>query len=280
MKIAILSDIHGNYPALCAVLDHLEHWRPDFVIVAGDIVNRGPRSRECWQLVQERRAREGWHLLLGNHEEYVLEQAKDEAPLEGPRAEIMRVSRWTLEQLGAESAQALRALPFSLELAMNGHVRWPLRATHGSMLGTRDGIYPFSTPMEICAKAGAPLPAVFCVGHTHQPLVRDLDVVLVVNAGSVGLPFDGDPRASYAQVTWQRDGWHGAIVRLDYNRAQAERDFYETGFLENAGPLARLILRELQLARGQIYSWAQQYEQAVLSGELSLERSVERFLAQ
>lgn len=279
MKIAILSDIHGNYPALCAVLNHLEHWRPDFVLVLGDIVNRGPRSRECWQLIREQRDREGWRVLLGNHEEYVLEQASPSAPLEGPKAEIMRVSRWTMEQLGAEAVQALRVLPFSLELALNGHVRWPVRAAHGSMLGTREGIYPFSTAAEMRAKAGTPLPAVFCVGHTHQPLVREVGEMLVVNAGAVGLPFDGDPRASYAQLTWYHDRWHGAIVRLEYDRAQAERDFYETGFLEGAGPLARLILRELQLARGQIYSWAQQYERAVLAGELSLAQSVERFLA-
>ena len=51
---------------------------------------------------------------------------------------------------------------------------------------------------------------------------------LVVNAGAVGLPFDGDTRASYAQLTWQCGAWHADVIRLDYDRRQAGRDFYET----------------------------------------------------
>ena len=53
MKIAALADIHGNYQALITVLEHVESWKPDLVIVLGDIINRGPRSRDCLHLIQE-----------------------------------------------------------------------------------------------------------------------------------------------------------------------------------------------------------------------------------
>ncbi len=275
MKIAVLSDVHGNYPALLTVAEHVEAWQPDIVILAGDIVNRGPRSAECLAFVLAKQKEANWQLVGGNHEEYVIAQSKPERPDEGPQAEIQRASRWTYERIQHE-VHILAALPFSRELTGPGGDT--LRVTHGSILGTRDGIYPHTEDAEMPSKIGLPMPAVFCVGHTHQPLVRTLNGTLVVNAGSVGLPFDGDWRASYAQVFWQAGQWQARIVRLPYDRDQAERDFGDSGFLEQGGPLARLMLRELQLARGLIYSWAQMYEQPVLRGELGLVQSVEQFL--
>lgn len=275
MKLAVLSDIHGNYPALLNVIEHVETWRPDMVVVAGDTVNRGPRSVDCLNLILARAREAGWLTIIGNHEEYVIAQSKPDCPAHGPKADIQRASRWTYEQLNRDIS-ALEAMPFARDLS--GPDDSDVRITHGSMLGTRDGVYPRTTDDELAPKLGQPLPAVFCVGHTHQPLTRTLDGALVINAGSVGLPFDGDWRSSYAQVTWQDGRWHARIVRLEYDRQQAERDFYETGFLDEGGPLARVMLRELQIASGLIYSWAKEFEQPVLDGEITIEQSVERFL--
>ncbi len=275
MKIAILSDIHGNYPALLNVVEHVEAWSPDLVVVAGDTVNRGPRSADCLDLLLTREREAGWLMVIGNHEEYVIRQSKPDAPKSGPMADIQRASRWTYEQLNRDIA-ALEAMAFVRDL--QGPDGGDVRVTHASMLGTRDGVYPGMADEELIPRLGRPLPAVFCVGHTHQPLTRALNGVLVVNAGSVGLPFDGDWRSSYAQVTWQEGRWHARIVRLAYDRRRAEQDFYDTGFLDEGGPLARVILRELQIASGLIYSWAKEFEQPVLAGELTIEQSVERFL--
>lgn len=276
MKIAILSDIHGNYPALTATIAHLDRWRPDLVVVAGDIVNRGPRSAECLSLIQEMQSRCGWRTVIGNHEEYVINQSAPDCPTTGPLGEIQRPSRWTFERLNRD-VSVLRAMPYVIELP--GPNSGDVRITHASMLGTRDGVYKTTPDHELIAKVGQPRPALFCVGHTHQPLVREVDGVQVVNAGAVGLPFDGDWRASYAQTTWQAGGWRARIARLEYDRRRAEQDFYDTGFLEEGGALAQLILRELQLSIGLIYSWAKEFEKSVLDGELTLEQSVALFLA-
>ncbi|MCS7056946.1 MAG: metallophosphoesterase [Thermoflexales bacterium] len=277
MKLAILSDIHGNYPALLNVIAHVEAWQPDIVAVAGDTVNRGPRSADCLNLMLTKVRELGWLTIIGNHEEYVIAQAKPDCPTRGPQAEIQRASRWTYERLN-RNVSALEAMPFARDL--RGPDGGDVRIAHGSMLGTRDGVYPQTTDDELALKLGRPLPKVFCVGHTHQPLTRALDGVLIVNAGSVGLPFDGDWRSSYAQVTYCKGEWRAHIVRLEYDRQQAERDFYETGFLDEGGPLARVMLRELQIARGLIYSWAKEFEQPVLDGQIGMEQSVERFLRQ
>ena len=73
MKLAVLSDIHGNWPALEAAAADIDAWQPDLVVVNGDVVNDGPRSLECWNYVAGRRNRDGWVVLRGNHEEYVAE---------------------------------------------------------------------------------------------------------------------------------------------------------------------------------------------------------------
>jgi hypothetical protein len=148
------------------------------------------------------------------------------------------------------------------------------------MRGTRDGIYPHSSDAELRERAGQPWPGLFCAGHTHLPVVRRVDGALVVNGGSAGLPFDGDTRASYAQLTWRGGAWSAEIVRLRYDLEQADRDYVETGFLEAGGPLARLMRIELRTGRSQLYQWAQRFEPLVMSGAMTMEEAVADFLAE
>lgn len=276
MKVAILADIHANLPALLAVAEHVDAWQPDLVIVAGDVVNRGPRPAECWHFVTERAETQGWLTVRGNHEDYVLAHAVPGSPRSGPLFEIFRSSFWTYEALNG-AMPALAAMPFQQSfLAPDGG---EARVVHASMRGTRDGIFPDTPDEELHKQIGRPVVPLFCVGHTHWPLVRRLGRTLVVNVGAVGMPFDRDPRASYGQLTWlPRAGeWQARIVRVPYDRAQTERDFRDTGFLPEGGPLVELMLSELQRAQSQLYSWSIAYEKPVLAGELTLADSVRRF---
>jgi len=277
MKIALLADVHGNLRALDAVAEDVAHWRADHVLMLGDVVNRGPRPRECLEFVLQRARKDGWRCVIGNHEEYVLREYRQPDRVR-PLREMFRASRWTGEQLGDAGVAAIEQWPFSavLQFAEGGEVR----AAHASMLHTRDGIFRETEPDEIRRKVGSPLPAAFCVGHTHIPLQRTLqpERALVVNAGSVGMPFDGDVRASYAQLEWRRDAWTARIVRLEYDRALAERDFADTGFLDEGGPHARVMRWEHRIARGLLFDWTRDYEAAVMNEELTMEQAVARFL--
>jgi len=274
MKLAVLADIHANYAALQAVTEHIEAWHPDLVVVAGDIINRGPCPVKCLRFVQDKQQSHGWLTVRGNHEDYVISCGKPDAPKCGPEYDIIRTGYWTYQQLNGNVA-ALRAMPFQRSLpAPNGS---EARITHASMRGNRDGIYPETTDDELRRQIQPP-PFLLCVGHTHRSLVRQIDETLVVNVGATGLPFDGDPRAGYAQLTWQQGEWNARIIRLDYDRQQTEQDFYNSGFMEESGALAPLILNEFQMARSRIYQWAEKFEAAVLAGEITIEESVEKFL--
>jgi putative phosphoesterase len=274
MKIAILADIHANIAALQTVADHVARWRPEAVVVAGDVVNRGPRPVECLRLILDRQRSQGWLSIRGNHEDSVMLHASAHEPFTEAESAIHRNSLWTYEQLGRD-VRALESWPFSLSLSFGES---EVRVAHASMRGNRDGIY-VETPDDVLRQqVGTPPPPLFVVGHTHKPLIRQINGTQVVNVGSAGLPFDGDPRAAYAQV-WREDGeWRAEIVRLDYDRAQAERDFVDSGMLEEGGPLAHLMRVELRIARSQINEWVTAYEQRVLAGEIGAGEAVDRFL--
>lgn len=275
MKIAVLSDIHGNMPALHAVAADIEAWDPDKVVVNGDIVNRGPCSRAALQFVLQKRKDNDWLLLRGNHEDFLLNYGQLDEELDGPESEINQFVHFAYEQLNGEVA-ALRQMPERYSwFAPDGS---EFRVVHASMHNNRDGLYPDMSDAQLRVRI-QPAPAVFVTSHTHQPLIRQVGNTLIVNTGSAGAPFDLDWRPSYGRFTWQPgDGWRASIARVAYDRHLIERDYVRSGFLEQGGPLAQIMLVELRRSRGLIFHWARQYQEAVAAGEISLEDSVRRVL--
>ena len=280
MKIAVLADIHANLAALEAVAADIDAWAPDRVLIAGDVVNRGPQPRECVQYVRRRVDADNWGLLKGNHEDFVLSHLEADWPRVGPAYEIRRHSLWTFNKLGDEISW-VATLPDELSITLPAAAGWPaqtLRAVHASMLGNRRGIYPNQNDDDV-RRLIAPPPSVFTAGHTHRPLIRTVDDCLVVNVGAVGLPFDGEWRASYAQFTMQAGGWRAALVRVPYDRALTDSLFQQTGFLEEGGAMTRIVLAELRTSRSLTYDWAANYQDAVMEGTQTLDESISSYLA-
>jgi putative phosphoesterase len=273
MKIAVLADIHGNLPALEAVIADIEQWRPDQVVIAGDVVNRGPRPLECLNLAMQMVRQNGWLILQGNHEEYVINQANLNLEKTPGEREISRNAQWTYGRLNRD-VSPLQAMPRQIELT--GPDDRPLRFVHASMISNRDGIYPNNKLGEL-RRLIAPAPAVLCAGHTHRPVIHKVDDSLAINVGSVGMPFDDDRRASYARLTWTDGRWRPKIIRLRYDWDQTEQDFFQTGFLPDAGDLARIMLVEFQQARPLLNIWTRRYYDAVIAGNIAIANSVAQF---
>ena len=149
MKVAVLGDAHANFTALQAVTDHVERWQPDVVVSAGDIINRGPSSGECLDLITQKSIEKGWRTLRGNHEDYVIHQSTAEAERDGPLFECFYQSYWTLKKINGD-VSGIRDWADIIEL--NGPDGSIVRVAHGSALGNNQGIYPKSTNEELISK--------------------------------------------------------------------------------------------------------------------------------
>jgi predicted phosphodiesterase len=272
-KIAILADIHANLHSLLAVSQEIDAWQPDYTIIAGDLINRGPQPRACIEYIMCRAKQDNWLVLRGNHEDYVLKMVSS-PPHEAILKEFNQPVLWTADQLDGQ-IRYLKNLPDQLELkAPDGTV---LRAKHASMIHNRDGLYPETTNSDMRRKI-TPAPDVFITAHTHRPFIRQIDQTLVVNAGSAGLPFDLDTRAAYAQVTWNAGKWSAHIARVGYDVNKTASEI-KVEMAPLAGPIAKILHAELVSARSLLYSWAIAYQGPILKKKISVGDAVEEYLA-
>jgi putative phosphoesterase len=204
-RIAVIADIHANLPALEVVLADIDRQAVDQIFCAGDLVGQGPHPNE----VVSRVRKAGIPSILGNQEIEVRELA-DRA-----RRDPKKHMRWTIAVLKRRNREYLLGLPADRALEAGGVT---ILLVHGSPCGTFDPMYPSLTSRTVRTwfPAGTPRPDVLVGAHTHVPFVRTVDGMLVVNAGTVGRPFDGDPRASWALLDVEKSRARARIRRVEY----------------------------------------------------------------
>jgi predicted phosphodiesterase len=271
MRIAILADIHANVSALEAVIADLELTQPDRVIVAGDFQNRGPFPRE----VTYRLFALGWTLLRGNHEDYVIIQSEPATVVDQIDTYSWQPARWTAQQV-PETVPRLRSLPISI--ATQGPDGSEVCIAHGSPRSNEEGFFPSTTDAKAKEMLGASPPHILCCGHTHIPLSRQVDGTSVFNVGSVGFPFDGDPRAAYGVLTWRNGHWDTELRRVGYPVSDVVAAVSDHGFYEGAGPLGRIIQRELETARPHLTLFTMTFLPRVRAGEFGITEAVSEYL--
>ncbi len=189
-RVAAVYDVHGNLPALEAVLDEIRRAGVDRVVVGGDVVP-GPMPAECLARLLDLEVPADF--LRGNGEAAVLAELAGEEP-GGLPLEAREAVRWTAEQLAPEAGRELASWPgtFRLEIPGLGEVLF----CHGTPRSDTE-IFTRRTPEEglVPIFAGLGVELVVC-GHTHMQDDRAIAGVRVVNAGSVGMPF-GEPGADW-----------------------------------------------------------------------------------
>lgn len=211
MRVAFLSDIHANFPALCRALEEIGRAGADRVVCAGDIVGFGPHPTEVVRLLMEQKV----EAISGNVDRKTLAllrrpkklKKRLERPADAPAA-------WAALSLGEPERAWLQALPGELRLSVGGA---DVRVVHGSPLSDTDYIFPSITAPALAAKLGEDRPRVLVCGHSHIPFTKAVAGVYVVNCGSAGRPVDGDPRGSFVLCDFPGGGGVRArIVRFAY----------------------------------------------------------------
>lgn len=270
MRLAVLADIHGNLPAFEAVLEHLDRQKVDGLIIAGDTVNCGPDSAACWSLAQA----QGCPVLRGNHERYVYDLHAPGAPPEW-RSPRFAPTRWTYAQCNEAMRSQMAEAPFSLRPEGTAD----LLVVHASKRADNDALTAH-TPTETLGLMFAGCDDRLIVrGHNHIPGERQWDGRSIVTTGSVGFPVNGEPTAQYLLLERGRSGWRWQHHWVPYDLDAVETRFRTSGYLDAAGPMARLYLREALTATFQLTPFLRLYRRWSPTGELDLETAVRRFLA-
>ncbi len=264
MRLAIISDIHGNLPALEAVLADIRQSGVDRIICLGDIASIGPNPVACMDIVRDLNG----VTLQGNHELYLLGQ---EVHKDWETCPSWAPVRWARDRLRKSDFDYMRTLPICYEWQENG--RFPLTFYHASPRNQFLGFLPHLNNDEILERMNGLDHTILIVGHTHRQLYLPWSHSRIINTGAVGLPLD-DPRAKYAIITLKKNRWHVELRAIEYNKQWLLDEFRRTRLPETnlvtaaycyqmwiGQPIASNYLDKLrQFARQQQISVAEAYK--------------------
>ncbi len=213
MKLAVISDIHGNLTALEAVLTSISREGVDKTVCLGDVVGYGARPNECVALMQENAV----PCLLGNHDEAAI----DRGNINNFNRYAAEAIHWTSGQLNSDSRKFLIELDFTMEIE-------GLLLVHASPDEPQAWHYILSAfDGEISFRA-FDHPVCF-FGHTHYPVIFTTPdgTRRLINAGSVGQPRDHDPRACWGLHDTETGDFRW--VRVEYRAEQTAKEIISAG---------------------------------------------------
>jgi putative phosphoesterase len=222
MRVAIVADIHGNLTAFDAVLADIESKAPDLVLQGGDLALMGAQPAQVIDRIREL----GWLGVVGNTDEALWrprEQQRQEELAPKLRALLslifQRYAPATLAMLGNERLAWLRALPIEYRLE-------DLTLVHASPGDLWRAPTPEADDDELFAAYGSLDSATAVYGHIHRPYTRTVNQLTVADSGSVGMPWDGDPRAAYLLV----ENGNAHVVRVEYDLEQEASLLLSSGY--------------------------------------------------
>jgi len=272
MRIAIVSDIHGNLEALESVLRDAQKCGVEHFICAGDAIDPLPQSQRVLDRLEELRA----PLIRGNHEDYVLRA------LQNPFDPIASAPNWEPVRLVARSLNPdtiarLNRLPMTLTVA-HEHAG-PLLICHSSPRSNLHGwriLVDDDMAKELQQRSE---PTIVC-GHWHlQDTRRWRDKTLILN-GSVGIPLNGKIAAEYVIIEARNDTWQSEHRQVPYDNQITLRDYRDSGWAKVGGPMAWLLFDEVRTAQRRLvsfYEWLGNHPQPINTLD-SLTKAVKAYL--
>jgi putative phosphoesterase len=229
MRVAVISDMHGNAIAFDAVLADIREHGADQVVCLGDALQGGPQPGE----VVERLWELGCPVVLGNADDFLLTGEDDDGH---PVTEQQLAARaWSVAQLG-DGIAAIESFQPTVEIELPGERR--LLCFHGSPTSFNDILLPETSDEDVQRLLGPYLPAFQCGGHTHLQQLRRVGDSFFFNPGSVGLAWDrrqpvnpplADPWAEYAILSAGADTLAVEFRRVPYDVAALLRIIRSSG---------------------------------------------------
>lgn len=242
-KLAILSDLHGNLPALEAVISDLKQFNVDHVIVPGDVISFGPFSRQVAEVV----IKKNWSVIRGNNEFFLIDYKTPRALDEWNDPIQYAPTVWLNTQFDHRLKTIIGSWPDSLNLRFRDAP--PIQVFHGTPHSPWEPIYWTMTDEEIEKHLlGTEAEFVIC-GHTHLPMDRQVGKWRIFNPGSVGVPLDGDFSASYMILEGKDNGWTPTFRRVLFEYKAVFDEFERSGYNAQSGPIGKIVVEIYRQAR-------------------------------
>jgi putative phosphoesterase len=225
-RVAIITDIHANLPALEETLDAVDQIGVDATYCGGDLVGYGPRPNEVCRLIEERQI----PTIYGNYDYAIARELEDCgcAYVTAHDRELgQRSVAWTLAHTDQRSKDFMRSLPFDLRFELGGR---KIHLVHGSPRKVNEYLFEDKPASLYERLAAAESDDVLVFGHTHRPWIHEYSGVLFVNCGSVGKPKDGDARGAFAILELDESGEvRASIERVPYDAEAVAREVEAAG---------------------------------------------------
>jgi putative phosphoesterase len=212
-RVAVITDIHANLPALEAALARIEELGIEDVYCGGDLVGYGPHPNEVCARIAER----GIPTIYGNYDYAIARDLEDcgcAYITPEDRALGQRSVEWTLAKTGPAAKDFMRELPFDLHFVVGATT---VHLVHGSPRKVNEYLFEDKPASLYERLARKEVDDVLVFGHTHKPWVKSHGGTLFVNCGSVGKPKDRDPRAAFAVLDARAGGLQTTIERVAYD---------------------------------------------------------------
>ncbi|WP_058306551.1 metallophosphoesterase family protein [Gracilibacillus massiliensis] len=211
MRIAFLSDIHGNAEALEKVIEDIKTKQVDRIVLLGDIAYRGPEPAKSIDLIRSLTT----DVIKGNADQWVVRGVR-EGEVPNQAIDVMqKEQQWTKNQLTEDQVAYLEELPSELSFEADGIKIHAFHATPDSLF---DVVLPNVSDNDLLGKLTQKQEAdLYLYGHIHKAYQRTIEGKTIVNLGSVGLPFDGIAKASYVLVDITEGQIQTSHVRLSYD---------------------------------------------------------------
>lgn len=234
MKIAFISDIHGNAVALEAVINDLKSKNIDKLFVLGDLCYRGPEPTRSLELVRTLNA----EVIKGNADEWVVRGVREGEVPEAALEMMNKEREWTVSQLESSDLEYLKNLASQIHLEENGVKVNGFHATPDSLF---EVIPPHTEDEQIENKLMKATDAqIYVYAHIHKPYIRYINGKVIMNIGSVGLPFDGIPKASYGLIEIEDGNLCTSIQRVSYD-VEKVVSLYQESHYPNADMMIKAI---------------------------------------
>jgi putative phosphoesterase len=223
--VAVITDIHGNLPALEAALAVVEELEPTALYCGGDLVGYGPWPNEVCHTIEERQI----PTIYGNYDYAIARNLEDcgcAYVTPHDRELGQRSVDWTVKHTDRRSKEFMRELPFDLRFELSGK---QVRLVHGSPRKVNEYLFEDKPPRTFERIAAGAECDVLVFGHTHKPWIAEYGGVLFVNCGSIGKPKDGDPRGAFALLEGNDTGVSARIERFNYDADLASKEVRAAG---------------------------------------------------